>query len=197
MNTLFSEKLSMTHAEVTYYPNFFSQEVADLYFNILHQSLPWQQDEITVFGKIHLQPRLTAFFASNKSTYSYSSIIMKPHSFTEELLAIKQKIELVTKQNFNSCLANLYREGKDSNGWHADDEKELGKNPVIASVSFGTERAFKFRQKADYKIQRKILLAHGSLLLMKGSTQHFWEHQLPKTQKSIGSRINLTYRTIL
>ncbi|WP_240463028.1 alpha-ketoglutarate-dependent dioxygenase AlkB family protein [Mesonia aquimarina] len=187
----------MDSAEVIYYPHFFNQQEADFYFNMLQKKLPWQQDEITVFGKTHLQPRLTAFFASKKSSYTYSNITMKPHPFTEELSAIKNEIELVTEQNFTSCLANLYRKGKDSNGWHADDEKELGKNPVIASVSFGTERVFKFRKKADHKIQHKMILEHGSLLLMRGETQHFWQHQIPKTQKNIGARINLTYRKII
>ncbi|MDR6301158.1 alpha-ketoglutarate-dependent dioxygenase AlkB family protein [Mesonia maritima] len=197
MSDLFARKIEMEYAEVFHYPEFFSKKEADNYFKNLQKNIPWQQDTIKVFGKTHLQPRLTAFFASNNLNYSYSNITMKPHHFSEKLKEIKHKIETETQHYFTSCLANLYRDGKDSNGWHADDEKELGKNPVIASVSFGTERVFKFRKKEDHKIQHKMILEHGSLLIMKGETQHFWQHQIPKTQKKIGERINLTFRNII
>ena len=112
------------------------------------------------------------------------------------LLEIKHKIEEIDNVEFNSCLLNLYRNGKDSNGWHADDEKELGQNPIIGSISLGQERPFYLRYKKDTKLKHKIVLGHGSLLLMKGVTQHHWQHQIPKTTKPIGERINLTFRII-
>ncbi len=191
-----SINLNLKDGEVRYYPKFFNTNEANSYFNALLKSLEWKQDDITVFGKTYLQPRLTAFYSNNKNTYKYSNITMKPHSFKGELLEIKDKIEAELQIKFTSCLANLYRDGKDSNGWHADDEKELGKNPIIASVSFGAERVFHFKHKKDSTIKSKLVLQHGSLLLMQGETQHNWLHQIPKTKKQIGKRINLTFRII-
>lgn len=189
--------LKMPDAEVQYYPNFFNTSQADQYFQSLLSSIQWQQDSIKVYGKSHLQPRLTAFYANNSNAYSYSNIKMTPHPFNSDLQKIKHRIEMNTQVNFTSCLANLYRNGKDSNGWHADDEKELGENPIIASVSFGEARRFKFKHK--FKPDQKVTLnlEHGSLLLMKGSTQKNWLHQIPKTQVQIGRRINLTFRIIV
>jgi alkylated DNA repair dioxygenase AlkB len=191
-----SINLNLKDGEVTYYPNFFNTNEANLYLDILSKKLDWKQDDITIFGKTYLQPRLTAFYAENLNTYKYSNITMKPHSFKDELLEIKEKIETKLRIKFTSCLANLYRDGKDSNGWHADDEKELGKNPTIASVSFGAERIFHFKHKKNSALKSKLVLEHGSLLLMQGATQHNWLHQIPKTKKQIGKRINLTFRII-
>lgn len=191
-----SINLNLKGADITYYPNFFNANEADNYFKSLLSTIKWQQDTITVFGKTHLQPRLTAFYASNKNTYKYSNIIMQPHIFDNELLQIKDTIETELKINFTSCLANLYRNGQDSNGWHADNEKELGKNPIIASLSFGAERIFHLKHKTDKTLKTKLVLQHGSLLLMQGETQNNWLHQIPKTKKVIGNRINLTFRII-
>ncbi|GAA0872002.1 alpha-ketoglutarate-dependent dioxygenase AlkB [Gangjinia marincola] len=188
--------LDLIDAEVVYFPHFFSGSNADSYYNILMNDLKWKQDNIRLFGKVHPQPRLTALYASNDRSYSYSGITMHPLPFTKELLEIKNRIEQECTQRFTTCLANLYRNGKDSNGWHADDEKELGQNPVIASVSFGETRKFKLRYKKDHSIKCDIELAHGSLLLMTGTTQHYWQHQIPKTQRNVDPRINLTYRVI-
>ena len=190
------EKLNMKNAEVLYFKNFFSQNESNAYFDSLLKNINWQQDYITVFGKTHLQPRLTAFYATNSKTYSYSNIIMTPNPFDGAILEIKKAIENQLKTEFTSCLANLYRSGQDSNGWHADDEKELGKNPTIASVTFGEERIFHFKHKYDASEKLKLTLHHGSLLLMKGETQHFWLHQIPKTKKQVAPRINLTFRII-
>ena len=191
-----SIKLNMVNADVIYYPNFFNKNISDIYFNNLLNTLNWKQDNITVFGKTHLQPRLTAFYASNTNSYKYSNIIMAPNPFSDDLLKIKNIIEKELAISFTSCLANLYRNGKDSNGWHADNEKELGKNPIIASISFGVDRTFHFKHKHKKDLKLKITLQHGSLLLMQGETQKYWLHQIPKTQKDIGKRINLTFRII-
>tara|TARA_R110001606_G_scaffold398623_2_gene578106 strand:+ start:353 stop:946 length:594 start_codon:yes stop_codon:yes gene_type:complete len=195
---LFESKINlrMKDADITYYPKFFSTVESDFLLEKLLKNTNWQQDTITVFGKTHLQPRLTAFYADNNKPYKYSNIIMQPHEFDGELLKIKNTIETELNIKFTSCLANLYRDGKDSNGWHADNEKELGKNPIIASVSFGTERAFHFKHRFNKNLKQKLTLEHGSLLLMKGKTQANWLHQIPKTKKEIGKRINLTFRII-
>lgn len=201
MNSLFeghSEPLflGLPDAEIIYYPEFYSQSSADLIYSELQRDILWQQDEIKIFGKIHPQPRLTALYGNEGKSYSYSNIKMQPHPWSLLLQKIKTEVEKVAETNFSTVLLNYYRDGKDSNGWHADDEKELGLNPIIASVSFGAERVFQLKHKTDTLQKKSINLQHGSLLLMKGTTQHFWKHQIPKTAKPIGSRINLTFRLI-
>lgn len=194
----FSEpvNIDIRDGHLIYYPNFFNSEIADIYFNTLLKKVKWQQDNITLFGKTHKQPRLTALYANNSKTYSYSNITMTPHIFTSELNTIKNNVEEVSKHQFTTCLLNLYRNGSDSNGWHADNEKELGKHPVIASVSFGAERVFQLKHKTNSNLKQKLVLKHGSLLIMKGTTQEFWKHQIPKTKKDVNPRINLTFRYI-
>lgn len=184
-------------ANLEYYPGFFSEEEANALLCRLTNEIPWQQDLITIFGKTHLQPRLTALFGNDGKPYSYSNITMHPHLWNELLLSIKHKVEIATQENFTSVLLNLYRDGKDSNGWHADNEKELGPNPVIASVSFGEKRVFQMKHNHLKGVKQNIILENGSLLLMKETTQHYWKHQIPKTKKPINPRINLTFRTIL
>lgn len=199
MNSLFpSEKITfdLPNAEIEYYPNFFDADKSKMLFEKLLNEIPWQQDDITVFGKTHPQPRLTSLFGNEGKPYSYSNIVMQPHHWNPLLMFIKNEIEEVCPENFTTVLLNLYRDGKDSNGWHADNEKELGRNPVIASVSFGAERSFHLQHNTITDAKLKITLENGSLLLMKGETQHFWKHQIPKTAKSIAPRINLTFRII-
>ncbi|MBQ0736006.1 alpha-ketoglutarate-dependent dioxygenase AlkB family protein [Aquimarina celericrescens] len=188
--------LDMDDADVVYFPSFFSRAKSDELFEILQKTIAWRQDNITVFGKTYPQPRLTALYGNNNNPYSYSNITMHPDPFTKNLLFIKKKIEEECNVNFTSCLLNLYRDGQDSNGWHADNEKELGENPVIASVSFGEERWFHFKHKINKDLKQKILLQHGSLLIMQGKTQECWLHQIPKTKKITDPRINLTFRVI-
>lgn len=183
-------------AEIIYYPSFFQAVEAQAIFKELLDTVPWQQDEIKVYGKVHPQPRLTALFGNDGKPYSYSHITMQPHPWNILLQKIKYKIEEVAEVNFSTVLLNLYRDGKDSNGWHADDEKELGQDPIIVSLSFGAGRHFHLKHRTDTDLKQKILLENGSLLIMKGTTQHHWLHQIPKTAKPIGPRINLTFRII-
>lgn len=183
-------------AEIEYYPNFFDSHRANAFFEQLKNEIPWQQDNITVFGKTHPQPRLTALFGNEGKPYSYSNIVMQPNAWNPLLLFIKNTIEEICFENFTTVLLNQYRDGKDSNGWHADNEKELGRNPVLASVSLGAERYFHLQHNTIKEHKLKIKLEHGSLLIMKGPTQHFWKHQIPKTAKHIEPRINLTFRII-
>ncbi len=190
-------QIDLPQSDISFYPNFITPEDATTLKDILQRSISWQQDSIKVFGKTYPQPRLTALYGNNQKPYSYSNITMYPNPFTKELEEVKSRIEtLIPPTVFSSCLLNLYRDGKDSNGWHADDEDSLGKDPVIASVSLGQERYFHFKNKQDSTLKHKILLNHGSLLIMKGSTQHHWLHQIPKTSRKIAERINLTFRVI-
>ena len=198
MKPLFTNKieLQLPDSDIVYYPAFLSTAEANHHFKALKETTPWQQDEITVFGKTYPQPRLTALFGDNSRPYSYSNITMHPHTFTAELLELRNKLQMEIDVRFTSCLLNLYRNGRDSNGWHADDEKTLGKNPIIASISLGQERYFHLKHKLKKDLKQKLLLVHGSLLLMKGETQHCWYHQVPKTAKTVQERINITFRVI-
>ncbi len=199
MSTLFNNEkitLSLSDGLFEYYPNFFTEEKATQYFKQLLEETSWQQDSITVFGKTYLQPRLTALYGNNGKDYAYSNIKMHPKNFSPLLMYIKNEVEAVCNENFTTALLNLYRNGNDSNGWHADNEKELGKNPIIASLSLGEERVFHIKHNTkDEKF--KLNLENGSLLLMKEGSQIHYKHQLPKTKQLKTSRINLTFRTIL
>ncbi len=190
------QKLNLPEGDIVYYPELFSEIEAKHYFDILYRETNWKHDDITVYGKVYAQPRLTALYAINSKPYSYSNITMYPEDFTFALSEIKKRVEAIAKITFTTCLMNLYRNGQDSNGWHSDNEKELGNEPIIASVSFGAERTFKLRKISDHSIKSKISLQAGSLLLMKGQTQHKWQHQIPKTSKTVEPRINLTFRII-
>lgn len=198
MNSLFPEEkisFNLPDAEIEYYPNLFSLATANELFTKLQNEILWKQDNITVFGKNHLQPRLTALFGNEGKPYGYSNIVMQPHSWTPLIIFIKEEVEKICNENFTTVLLNNYRNGQDSNGWHADNEKELGRNPIIASVSFGAERVFQLKHN-KLGLKQNIVLQHGSLLIMKGATQHFWKHQVPKTAKQTEPRINLTFRII-
>lgn len=188
--------LTMPDADVLFYASFFSESESNRYFETLHKTIQWEQQAVQMFGKTIAMPRLTAWYGDEGRAYSYSGISHQPHAWTEDLLAIKTKVEAVAELSFNSVLLNLYRDGADSVGWHSDDEPELGKNPVIASVSFGDTRTFQFKHKEDTEQRLSIDLSNGSVLLMRGTTQHHWKHRIPKTKKAKSSRMNLTFRVI-
>lgn len=189
-------KLALPDANITYYSSFFSPKESSEYFQILLNEIEWQEDDIKVFGKTYKQPRLTALYGMNNASYRYSGITMFPKPFNFILKEIKTKIEEITEIKFTTVLLNFYRDGSDSNGWHSDDEKELGENPVIVSISLGAERTFRLRHKKDKTQKKNLILQHGSLLIMKGETQHHWQHCIPKSKKDIKPRINLTFRVI-
>ncbi|MDG2314546.1 MAG: alpha-ketoglutarate-dependent dioxygenase AlkB [Flavobacteriaceae bacterium] len=188
--------IPLPDATIAFYPDFLKKNQANEMFESLYKETSWQQDPITVFGKTYPQPRLTALYGNNGLPYSYSNITMHPHPFTQEMNLLLNNIKAVCSTEFTSVLMNLYRNGSDSNGWHSDDEKELGADPVIASLSLGATRMFHLRHKFDKSKRHKMELTHGSLLLMSGKTQHFWQHQIPKTKKEVAPRINLTFRKI-
>ena len=149
-----------------------------------------------MFGKEIMQPRLTCWFGDTGISYSYSGIRMESQIWNKPLLEIKSRIERVAGVRFNGALLNFYRDGKDSMGWHRDNEKELGKNPVIGSVSLGGTRTFKFRDRLTKKEIISLDLSNGSLLVMAGESQHFWEHSIPKQSGSAIPRLNITFRVI-
>jgi alkylated DNA repair dioxygenase AlkB len=187
----------MENAEIWYYPQFFTIQESDAYFEDLLQNIAWKQDDITIFGKTYKVPRLQAWYGEADKAYYYSGMWLEPTAWTDALLAIKQKIEVATETHYTSVLLNQYRHGQDSVGWHADDEAVQGKNPIIASVSFGATRKFKFRRTDNHALKTEVMLEHGSLVMMRGETQHFWQHEIPKTSKPTSTRLNLTFRKIL
>jgi alkylated DNA repair dioxygenase AlkB len=181
--------------EFLFYPNFFSKLESDIYLQKLKSEIEWKQESMNMYGKQVAFPRLTAWYGENDKPYSFSGITLVPKIWTKELTEVKEKIEPLSKVNFNSVLLNLYRSGNDSISWHTDAEKELGQNPVIASVNFGATRTFQLRH-IKTKVKFDIELNHGSLLVMQGELQHYWQHQVPKTKKNVSERINLTFRMI-
>lgn len=183
--------------EALFLPDFFTEEESNAFFEELTVGVPWKQEPIQIFGKMVLQPRFTAFYGDPGLSYSYSGISMEALPWTDTLAAIKNRIEERYQVKFNVCLLNHYRDGTDSMGWHRDNEKSLGRYPFIASVSFGAHRIFQFRRYKEKIPIISVDLSHGSVLIMKGETQHYWEHRLPKTVKVTQPRINLTFRLIL
>lgn len=186
---------AINNGEYIFHPNFFSKAESDSYLSILQNTISWKQESMNMYGKTIAFPRLTAWYGNNDKPYSFSGITLQPRPWTTQILEIKSKIEPTCNVIFNSVLLNRYCNGNDSISWHTDAEPELGKNPIIASVNFGATRNFQLRHiKTKEKLE--IELAHGSLLIMQGELQHYWQHQVPKTTKSVGERINLTFRVI-
>ena len=188
---------SLQKLDIEYIREFFNKNKSDLLFDSLLKNIEWKQDFIEMYGKSHPLPRLTAWYGDKNKSYTYSGITMTPLPWTKELLKVRREIEVFSQQEFNSVLLNYYRSGDDSVSWHSDDEDELGELPVIGSVSFGGLRRFRFRNKEDKTQTRTYELENGSLLLMKGNTQKYWEHEVPKTKEKVLVRINLTFRFIV
>jgi alkylated DNA repair dioxygenase AlkB len=182
--------------ELYYYGPIFSVAEANLWQQVLIKNIEWKNDEVIMFGKKIVTSRKIALYADNTTTYTYSKQTKQALTWTTELLQLKQIIETKTAQTFNMCLLNLYHHGKESMGWHSDNESQLQHNGSIASLSFGAERKFMFKHKASKKIIT-LNLEHGSLLLMQGSIQQHWLHQLPPMAKVEAPRINLTFRNRL
>jgi len=191
------EKHILLNGEVWIMRNFMSQEDANRYYKVLKDSINWKQEEITFYGKTYPVPRKTAWYGYEGFNYTYSGISCNPDPWTKELLEIKKDIEsFIPEEDFNSVLLNLYRDGNDKVSWHADDEKGLGINPTIASLSLGATRFFDLKHKDNPDLKMRIDLTPGSLVIMTGELQHHWLHQIP-VQKTIKEpRINLTFRTI-
>ena len=181
---------------VYYYGKILNSKCASRIFDLLMKNILWKNDEVIIFGKRIITKRKAAWYGDSDYLYTYSNSTKQALPWTEELSWLRQIIEELIGTKFNSCLLNLYHDGNEGMGWHSDDEKSLGKNNTIASLSLGAERKFLFKHKQTKQIV-SLLLEHGSLLVMKKATQSNWLHSLPKSKDVIDSRINLTFRTIL
>lgn len=181
---------------VNYYGQVFNKAEADFYYERLFNDIAWENDQAVIFGKLIVTKRKVAWYGEKSFEYTYSNITKTALPWTNELLALKQKVEELSGDTFNSCLLNLYHNGDEGMAWHSDGEKDLKKNGAIASLSFGAERKFAFKHKVD-KTTIALTLAHGSLLMMKDTTQTHWLHRLPPTKLVYAPRINLTFRTIV
>lgn len=176
--------------------SFFSRTESDQLFATLFEEVPWSSHDLVLFGKKMSEPRLSSWIGDPGVAYTYSGVRRSPEPWTATLADLRVACERATGTRFNSVLANLYRSGDDSMGWHADDEAELGPEPVIASLSFGDERRFDFRHRITGETI-SVVLPHGSLLVMSGATQTHWKHRIARTKRSISPRVNLTYRLVL
>jgi alkylated DNA repair dioxygenase AlkB len=181
---------------VEYLGRVFSSEESRTLFDDLLATTPWQCDEVILFGQKRILSRKVAWMGDAGFTYSYSGTSKIASPWSAPLLAIRERVEALSSHAFNSCLLNLYHHGSEGMGWHSDDERTLGRNPVIASVSFGAERPFRFKHRTTKQVI-PLILENGSLLVMKGETQHHWLHALPKTTKVNVPRINLTFRSFV
>lgn len=180
---------------VNYHGKLFLEEEANMFFEKLWNTIDWRNDEAIIFGKKIITKRKVAWYGDRPFRYTYSKVTKEALPWTPELLALKNRIEIATGETFNSCLLNLYHSGDEGMAWHSDDEIDLKKNGAIGSITFGAERKFAFKHKhSGEKVE--MLLEHGSLLVMKDTTQTFWLHRLPPTKRVSKPRINLTFRTI-
>jgi alkylated DNA repair dioxygenase AlkB len=181
---------------VNYHGMIFSHADAEKFLRDLSANIAWEHDEVMMFGKKIITKRKVAWYGDEPFNYTYSHVKKTALPWTPILQAIKDKIEEASGETYNSCLLNLYHNGEEGMGWHTDNEKELKKEGAIASISFGVPRKFCFKHKqTEEKVD--LLLDHGSLLVMKGSTQSHWLHRLPPSKKINSLRINLTFRTII
>jgi len=190
-----SENLLPYDGQLNYIDQIFINQDADLWLHKLMQNIDWKNDELVMFGKKIITSRKVAWYANKAFSYTYSNKTKQALIWTPALLELQKIVEEASNQTFNSCLLNLYHHGKESMGWHSDNESELEANGTIASLSLGAERKFMFRHKASKKVIH-LLLANGSLLLMKDTIQKHWQHQLPPMAKVSAPRINLTFRNI-
>ncbi|WP_338767102.1 alpha-ketoglutarate-dependent dioxygenase AlkB [Bernardetia sp. ABR2-2B] len=198
----FLENKENLNWKTTDWRKFEKEKLAEINF----ENINWTHDQIKIFGKELFVPRFSAWYGDKDAAYSYSGLKLEPNAWNEKLVFIKNKIEKLidnldktekkTATKFNSVLLNWYRDGQDSMGWHNDNEKELGQNPLIASLNFGATRRFLLRQIDNKTNKLEFSLANGSLLIMAGQIQHFWQHSIPKESKIKENRINLTFRVI-
>ena len=193
-----SSLIKADNLSVEYIENFFDFDQSQLYLKHLINDIKWKREKIRMWGREIVTKKRIAWYADEGKSYTYSGSTFHPDQWNELLLEIKKHVEQYIKFQFNSVLLNEYPNGKVGMGWHSDDERELGIDPIIASLSFGANRDFIFKHKTDKRFENiKIHLKSGSLLLMLGSTQHHWKHSLPKRLKVREPRINLTFRKIL
>ena len=191
-------RLEIDDGVFEYWPGFLDPKEASLYFAALQSKIHWHTPRVFVYGRWIDSPRQSAWFGDRGAVYRYSGTINEPIPWLPELRTLRERLNHFCESEFNSVLANHYRSGSDSMGWHSDDEKELGPDPVIASISLGGARRFllQHRRRKDLPTH-EIMLENGSLLLMRANSQGAWRHSIPKTRRAVAPRINLTYRHIM
>lgn len=180
----------------SYYGRIFDKPASDQFLFLLLHDIDWRNDEAVIFGRKIITRRKVAWYGSHPFEYTYSRITKTALPWTKTLLELKSRVEEQTSETFNSCLLNLYHNGEEGMAWHSDGEADLKKDGAIASLSFGAERKFAFKHKLTGE-KVELVLAHGSLLVMKGATQTHWLHRLPVTKRIHTPRVNLTFRTIV
>lgn len=190
------ELIPVGRYQASLYLNFINDESVSALWQELIDTLPWRQEHIRLFGRERAIPRLQCWIGDVHAVYRYSGLTLQPEPWPPHLAALKQRLEQKTRHSFNSVLCNLYRDGQDSMGWHSDDEAELGPAPVIASFTLGATRRFQFRDRHNRHDRITLDLPHNSLLLMPAGLQAEWQHQVPKTRRPTGERINLTFRYV-
>lgn len=189
-------RLPLAGADVVYDANAFAPARADALLTALSREIPWEQHRLNLFGREVASPRMSCWIGDPDATYTYSRTRFEPHAWTPTLASLRDELAARFDLHFNGVLANLYRDGNDAMGWHSDAEPELGDEPVIASLSFGSPRRFRFRSRETRKVAVAIELTHGSLLVMRGGTQRLYQHDVPRCVGCSGVRVNLTFRRI-
>ncbi len=192
-----ANRIDLPDADVWVMGNFIESSQADEIFESARSEIPWQQESLKLYGKMQKVPRLVSWHGDAGASYRYSGVVHEPKPWVSSLRQIRDMLRMQLQVYFNAVLANLYQTGSHYMGWHSDAEPEMGPNPVIASVTLGAERPFKFRHRQDHTLQHKMNLSHGSLLIMAGTTQKYWQHSLPRSTRPFGPRVNMTFRIIL
>ena len=192
-----SELIELADADLRYFPRWVDADLADGWLSELSTQTPWSQPQIKLYGRSIAVPRLVAWYGDADAHYRYSGFTHEPLAWTPLLADIRQRVQQQVGQRLNGVLLNYYRDGQDAMGWHSDDERELGQQPLVVSLNLGATRRFDFRRKGTSGIEYSISLEHGSLLVMSGLTQHYWQHQIARTRKVRAPRLNLTFRQII
>lgn len=190
------QSLALPQAELALDPHWLAADEADRLFACLRGDVAWEVHRIRLFGREVDSPRLSCWIGDPDAAYRYSGTRFEPHPWPPALRSIRDRLAGELGTDFNSVLANLYRDGRDAMGWHSDDEPELGPAPVIASISLGATRRFVLKHRREPERKLAVELGHGSLLLMAGDTQRNYRHALPRTARPVGERINLTFRRV-
>ena len=188
--------LTLPQADLEYWPQWVDADLADRWFQQLMTETPWIQPQIKLCGRQFAVPRLLAWYGDAEARYRYSGLVHDPLAWTPLMSDIRSHVEHQVGQAVNGALLNLYRDGQDAMGWHSDDEPELGPEPLVVSLNLGATRRFDFRRKGTSRIEHSLALEHGSLLVMRGPTQHHWQHQIARTRKVTEPRLNLTFRQL-
>ena len=192
-----SELIKLADADLRYFPRWVDADLADGWLSEISAQTPWAQPQIKLYGRSIAVPRLVAWYGDADAHYRYSGFTHEPLAWTPLLADIRQRVQQQVGQRLNGVLLNYYRDGQDAMGWHSDDERELGQQPLVVSLNLGATRRFDFRRKGASRIEYSISLEHGSLLVMSGLTQHYWQHQIARTRKVRAPRLNLTFRQII